>query len=169
MSIDCKPSGWRSMLLFAALVASHQTFAAKTAEAAGPFQYFAVNPCRAVDTRNPPGQNGGPILTQNSTRLFTIQGICGVPVGAKAVSINVTIASPNLQAPGAFMSFYPSDGGIPSVSTINFTNADLALANGAIVPLKNGTPPNDLAVFFNPYNVATGSVHVIVDVTGYFQ
>jgi hypothetical protein len=50
----------------------------------------------------------------------------------------------------------------PGVSTINFTQNDPALANGAIVGVS--TNASDLSV----YN-SGGNVHVILDVTGYFQ
>ncbi|HXO19895.1 MAG TPA: hypothetical protein VOA87_08235 [Thermoanaerobaculia bacterium] len=137
------------------------------AHAAGPFQYFAVTPCRVVDTRNPPATNGGPALTANTTRSFKVQGNCGVPVGATAVTVNVTIVSPSLSTSGGFMTLFPSGGGIPTVSTINFTNSDSALANGAIVPVS--TNANDLSVFFNAYNLGSGTVHLVLDVTGYFM
>jgi hypothetical protein len=45
---------------------------------------------------------------------------------------------------------------------INFEPSDPALANGIIVGLS--TAAQDLSVYNN-----FGSVHVIVDVTGYFQ
>lgn len=169
MSVShCLRSIRRSVILAAALAtAGGAILLPDDASAAGPFQYFAVTPCRAVDTRNAVGTNGGPALNANTTRSFQIQGVCGVPVGAKAVSINVTVVSCAVTTQGAFASFFPSGGSIPTVSTINFTNADLALANGAIVPLS--TNATDLSVFFNAYNLGSGTVHLVVDVTGYFQ
>jgi hypothetical protein len=137
------------------------------AHAAGPFSYYALTPCRVVDTRNATGTDGGPALTANATRSFQIQGLCGVPVGAKAVTVNVTIVSPSLSTNGGFATLFPSGGNIPTVSTINFTNADSALANGAIVPLS--TNASDISVFFNAYNLGSGTVHLVLDVTGYFM
>src|SRR5438270_5861756 len=137
------------------------------AQAAGPYQCFAVTPCRAVDTRNAAGTDGGPALTANATRSFQIQGLCGVPVGAKAVTINVTIVSPSLSTSGGFVTLFPSGGGVPTVSTINFTNTDSALANGAIVPVSASA--TDISVFFNAYNLGSGTVHLVLDVTGYFM
>ena len=55
------------------------------AQSAGPFQYHSLTPCRLADTRNPTGPSGGPILSDGVTRNFPVQGLCGVPVGAKAV------------------------------------------------------------------------------------
>ena len=57
------------------------------AQGAGPFQFHTLTPCRLVDTRNPNGPSGGPILASLATRSFPVQGLCGVPVGAKAVAI----------------------------------------------------------------------------------
>jgi hypothetical protein len=137
------------------------------AQAGGPYQYHALTPCRVVDTRNPTGTDGGPSLTFPGTRprVFQIQGNCGVPNGAAAVTINVTIVSPNMTGPsgGGFLTLYPATQSTPTVSTINFLNADTALANGAIVPLD--VAPNDLAVYLG----GIGTVHLLIDVTSYFQ
>lgn len=158
---------WRLAVLGALLTASFAALAPPAAHAAGPFQYHAITPCRVVDTRNPNGTNGGPALNANQTRTFQIQGNCGVPNGAAAVTINVTVVSPNLSTSGGFVTAFPSGSSIPSVSTINFTNADAALANGAIVPLSSNT--GDFSVFFNAYNLGSGTVHLVLDITGYFQ
>lgn len=125
----------------------------------GPYQFFAVAPCRVVDTRNPTGTNGGPIVGNNAQRDFAIRGNCGIPTAAKAVSLNVTITGATTSS---FLTLWPSGGARPVVSTIDFTQNDVALANGAIVGLS--TASTDLSV----YNAA-GNVHVILDVTGYFQ
>jgi hypothetical protein len=119
----------------------------------GPYSFFAINPCRAVDTR------GGSPLGSGQQRNFPIRSVCGVPTTAAAVSINVTVTGAT--AP-SFLTVWPTGGTRPNVSTINFTSTDQALANGAIVGL--GTLPNDLAVFNS-----SGSVHVLIDITGYFQ
>ena len=104
-----------------------------------------------------------PILTTNVVRTFSMQGVCGVPVGAKAVSINVTAVGPN--GPG-FLTLYPAGSTQPVVSNLNFNAGEPALGNGAIVPLGAAVP--DLSVF--PFvAVAGGAVHMVIDVTGYFQ
>jgi hypothetical protein len=136
--------------LLSALSAAAQT---------GPYQFYAVAPCRIVDTRNPNGTNGGPIFGTNSQRDFTVRGICGIPTSAKAVSLNVTITG---ATQSSFLTLWPSGGTRPVVSTINFSSTDPALANGAIVGLSAAA--TDLSVYNN-----FGNVHVILDVTGYFQ
>jgi hypothetical protein len=126
----------------------------------GPYSYYPLTPCRTVDTRNPNSTNGGPALGAGVTRNFQIKGTCGVPSTAKAASINVTITGAS--APSSWLTIWPSGQPIPVVSTINFTNQDPALANGAIVGLSANAL--DLSVLN-----ANGAVHVLIDVTGYFQ
>lgn len=133
--------------------------AAEVRAQSGPYQYFSLTPCRVVDTRNATSTNGGPVLLGNTQRDFQIRGNCGVPTGAKAVSINVTVVSPTVSS---WLAVWPSGQARPYVSTINFDPSSPALANGALVGLSQNTA--DLSV----YN-SEGSVHVLIDVTGYFQ
>lgn len=134
-------------------------FASSALAQSGPYQYFPLTPCRAVDTRGALGTNGGPILNTATTRDFQMRGLCGVPTSAKAVSLNVTITQPTAQS---FLTIWPSNLSRPNVSMINFVAADPSLANGVVVGVS--TNPQDLSV----YN-SFGNVHVIIDITGYFQ
>ncbi len=139
--------------------------ATSAAHAGGPYDYYPVTPCRVVDTRNATGTDGGPQLTAGQTRNFAIRGNCGVPSTAAAVALNVTAVSPVFTSGNGWLALWPSGQSLPTVSTINFTTADGALANGAIVPLS--TNADDLSVILG---AATGStVQVVLDVTGYFQ
>src|SRR5271169_1193203 len=65
----------------AALAALGGTATAQT----GPFQYFALTPCRAVDTRTTAR------VTNAAFASFTIKGVCNVPPTAVAASLNVTV------------------------------------------------------------------------------
>jgi len=147
----------------------------------GPFQFHSLTPCRIVDTRNAFLTVGGygPALpatgstTTDVARVFPVGGNCGVPLTAKAVTLNVTAVNPTNT--GRF-TVYPAGIATPTVSTINFPVGTSALANGAIVPLATApvacpagyTPANcDLAVM--PFIVGGGSVHLVLDVTGYFE
>lgn len=130
------------------------------AEAAGPFQFYSITPCRLLDTRIA-GQ--GPALTSGVTRNVQVQGKCGIPNGAKAATLNVTITQPT---EAGHLILWPSGGSQPGVSTINFVTGEPALANGAIVPLS-AILGGDLSV--QPFVWNTGTVHLVLDVTGYFQ
>jgi len=158
----------RHLLAVLALGALAIGFAPAPVHADGPFQFHSVTPCRIVDTRNPANTvgggsgTGGPALSSSASRDFPIQGQCGVPVGAKAAVLNVTITQPTQDG---HLTLWPSGTTKPLVSTLNFVAGEPAIANGAIVPLS--TNANDLSV--QPGLAAAGTVHLILDVTGYFQ
>jgi hypothetical protein len=139
---------------------------ASAAEAAGPFQFFSVTPCRIVDTRNPTGVTGGPVLSSGSPRNFPIDvapANCGVPSTAKAAVLNVTLVAPSTDG---FLLIWPFNTAMPTVSTINAAAGDPAIANGAIVPLTSD-PSFNISLVYG--TAAPGTAHVILDVTGYFQ
>lgn len=147
---DHKPRLFALVLLFLCAV---------PALADGPFRFYALTPCRAVDTRS----GFGGALAYNTTRDFQIQGVCGVPVGAKAVALNVTVVAPSSKG---HLRIFPSGTALPTISTINFAGGEPALANGAIVPVS--TNANDLSVYTYFLSGGTATTHLILDVTGYF-
>ena len=146
-----------------AVAALGLTGAASLAEAAGPYQFYPVTPCRIVDTRAGLGGYTG-LMPNGAVKTFTIRSSapCFVPADAQAVAFNVTVADP--QAAG-WVALYPTGSAWPGVSTINFIAGE-NLANGAIVPLGPTAPDlNVLAAFAtNPVGV-----NVILDITGYFK
>ncbi|HYC88274.1 MAG TPA: hypothetical protein VEO54_03615 [Thermoanaerobaculia bacterium] len=141
------------------LTALTVVFASAALAQSGPYQYYPLAPCRVVDTRGANSTNGGPAFGTNTTRNFQIRGFCGVPTAAKAVSLNVTVTQATA---GSYLTVWPSGLTQPVVSMLNFESTDPALANGIIVGVSANT--QDLSVYNN-----FGNVHVIIDVTGYFQ
>jgi len=143
--------------------------AAIPAQAAGPFVYHALTPCRLIDTRNGQGastSDDGPVGARTSPGPYdvTVKGFCGVPADAAAASLNITVVGPTQAGD---LRIAPLDATpFPVVSTVNYMANEPALANGAIVPLKAGAG-NDLRIVFAM--VATGTLHIIIDVTGYFS
>lgn len=121
--------------------------------------FYTVTPCRIVDTRNPEGPNGGPILTSGVPRLFTLRGHCGIPSTANAVSMNITVASPT---GFGHLRLYPGDQSPPPTSAINF-GVDQNRANNAIVPLSAEGVLGVLPL------LGSGQVHLVIDVNGYFD
>lgn len=121
--------------------------------------FFTLTPCRLLDTRSP-GQ--GPALTSSLTRIVPVHGVCGVPAEARTIVANVTVTAPT----GAgYVAFHPGDTGVPGTSTLNF-GAGQTRANNAILSLAlDGT--GSLAA--TPFVAGNGTVHVIVDVTGWFE
>jgi uncharacterized repeat protein (TIGR01451 family) len=119
--------------------------------------YYTLEPCRLVDTRLPAWQ---PALQPGEERTFVLAGVCGIPTGAAALSVNLTVTAPT--APGN-LRLFPADVAVPLVSTINFT-AGLTRANNAIVA---ATADGSVAVSVK--NASTGTVELVLDVNGYFQ
>jgi uncharacterized repeat protein (TIGR01451 family) len=121
--------------------------------------FFSLTPCRLLDTRDPVDTYGGPALAAGADRVFPLFGRCFIPATARAVSVNLTVAQPTAQGN---LRLYPARTLLPAVSSINYV-AGQTRANNAIVPL-NGL--GELAVHCSQ---AAGTVHVILDVNGYFQ
>jgi hypothetical protein len=124
-----------------------------------PSNFHTLSPCRVVDTRRPIGPWGGPALSAESERVFTVAGVCGVPPGAKAVALNVTVTQP--AAPGYFI-LYPGGLPAPLASVLNYM-AGQTRANNAVVPLGTG---GTLAVYCGQ---TSGTTHIVIDTTGYFE
>ncbi len=118
--------------------------------------YYSLAPCRVVDTRL---AADGPALSGGASRAFNIAGKCGVPASAKAIAVNVTVTQPN--APGD-LRLYPG-GPLPPVSTINFRTTQTR-ANGAVSALSAAGE-----LFVRGDQPAGKTVHLILDVVGYFQ
>jgi hypothetical protein len=136
------------------------------AAAAGPYQYFAITPCRVFDTRQVGSQTNGTPLVSPGPYKYRIQSNCGIPNGAQAVTMNATVVAPTQAGD---LRLFPTNVGSPLVSTLNYVQNEPALANGAIVPLApvSISTDKDLEVVFAM--VAAGNLHLLVDVTGYFQ
>ena len=124
-----------------------------------PFDYFSVSPCRLLDTRLP-GQ--GPALASGASRLVTVTGgSCGIPAIARAITANITsVASTGT----GNLRLYAGDGTAPPTSALNFS-AGQTRANNGIFPLA-GNGNGTLAILATV--AGSGTVHVVLDVTGYF-
>jgi uncharacterized repeat protein (TIGR01451 family) len=125
-----------------------------------PFDYYTVPPCRLLDTRLPNGPFGGPAPTSGVPRALQVTGACGIPATAKAVAVNVTAIS---QASSGFLRIYPDGDPIPNTTVVNFAEGENR-ANNAILPLG---PAGGVQIL--PVLSSGAIVHVVVDVTGYFD
>ena len=117
--------------------------------------FFTVAPCRVLDTR----AAAGPALAAGTSRSFEIAGACGVPAIARAVSANVTVTQPTAMGD---LRLYPAGTPRPAVSTINYRPGQTR-ANNFVLSLGSA---GDLAVRCDQ---ASGTVHLILDVFGYFE
>jgi hypothetical protein len=120
--------------------------------------FYTLTPCRLVDTRNPNGPLGGPALTCGFERVFTAVGACGIPTGAKAVSINATVAGASASGN---LRLYASGAPAPTASSLNWSTG-ITRGNNAIIPL-------DSAGRLEAKCTPSGTTHFILDVNGYFR
>ena len=121
--------------------------------------FFTVAPCRVVDTRGG-APIGGPALQGQETRVLAVGGQCSVPSTAKAVSINLTVTQ---STSAGNVRLFPAGQTVPNISTINYT-AGQTRANNAIIVLN---PSGAMSAFAG--QPAGTTVHVIIDVNGYFE
>lgn len=134
--------------------------------------YFPLAPCRLVDTRIIP--TGPSPIAAGSTRSFDVNNDLASQGGAAAgcnvppddpAAVAVTITAANPEGPGNLRA-YPTGSPVPGASVLNYglPGSGLNLANTTIVPLNQNT--------FNPYEfnirADVSTVHVVVDVVGYF-
>jgi hypothetical protein len=125
----------------------------------GPASFHTVTPCRRVDTRSAALGGPAPLVAGSLTRIAVAGGSCGVPPTARAVSFNITVTGPTS---AGHLRLFPAGGLEPLASALNYA-AGLTRANNAIVGLGGA---GDVAVRVRQ---PSGTVHVIVDVNGYFE
>jgi hypothetical protein len=145
-------------------VAAVLLFTALPMRAAGPFKYHAITPCRLFDTRDGTGTTAGR-RSNPGPYTFRVQGKCGVPVGANAVSINVTVVTPSAAGD---LRLFPSDVGFPVVAVMSYDAGEQALCNGAILPLAQVAGDDISMLIGMACGNNCGSIDMTMDVTGYF-
>ena len=121
--------------------------------------FFTITPCRVVDTRWAVGPLGGPDLVAGIERAFVVVTQCGIPPTAKALAFNVAVTGAT--TPG-FLVLYAAGTPRPPTATINY-KANRTRAKQGITGL--GTSGGLAAYAGQP----SGTVSMILDVTGYFQ
>jgi hypothetical protein len=122
-------------------------------------QFYTLTPCRVLDTRNPAGPFGGPSIAGGAQRTFALAGQCGIPAGARAVSMNTAVWIPPTRGD---LRVFPAGAAVPVASTLNWEPNILALANAAVVTLGSG---GAITVQVD----GPGTVDIFFDVNGYFQ
>jgi hypothetical protein len=133
-------------------------FVAKFESSPPPAAFYTLAPCRLVDTRTgPPGA-----LRAGETRVITAVGTvggCQIPTDVAALALNVTVTQPTA---AGNLRLYASGQPRPLVSTLNYS-AGQTRANNAVAGVS---ADGSLSVYCSQ---ASGSVHLVVDVSGYFK
>ena len=121
-----------------------------------PLGFYTLAPCRLYDSRVP----GRLPLLAGEVRVLTPRELgCGVPYGAGALALNVTVTGATA---AGNVRVYPAWSPVPNASTVNFLSGQTR-ANNAVVGLS---PEGDLSILATQ---ASGTVHVVLDVVGFFE
>jgi uncharacterized repeat protein (TIGR01451 family) len=122
--------------------------------------FYTLVPCRVIDTRDLGAPIGGPVLRGQETRIFAVVGNCDIPSTAKALLINLTVTQPTAQG---HVVLFRADEAMPNTPVVYY-EAGLTRANNATVSLSAS---GELAAFLGQR--AGTTVHLIIDVNGYFE
>ncbi|MES1242149.1 MAG: ELWxxDGT repeat protein [Acidobacteriota bacterium] len=115
--------------------------------------FHTVPPCRVFDTRSTSA------LPSGAARTFPVAGTCGVPAGAQAVAVNLTV----IGATGnGRVVVYPAGPAVPVTSSLNFQTG-LTRANNGVIGLTLGEVDALATVS------GAGTVHLLLDVSGYYE
>jgi hypothetical protein len=145
----------RFWILAAALMTFVALLWASSARGATSLPFVALPPCRVIDTRGNAPLAGG-FLPAATVRSYAVTGVCGIPPGAQALSLNATVVHPT--GPG-FLTLWPDGGAFPPVSTLNYLGGDVVV-NAAVVPLS--------AAGGISMALGVSGGDVILDVNGYY-
>ena len=115
----------------------------------GGLSFYALTPCRVVDTR----RNGGQPFTDELT-VDVVDSPCGPPATSEAYIFNATVVP---QGSLSYLTLWPDTEQRPTVSTLNALDGSIT-SNMAIVPNINGKT--------DAY--AAGYTQLILDIAGYF-
>ena len=129
-------------------------------EALPPGDFYTVTPCRLLDTRRP--EDGAAPMPSGSDGILDVDAVteCAVSSLATAVALNVTVVDPT--ALGHLQVFSADLASPPPTSVLNFRNGQTRADNALVMLSADGR------IKIRPTVVGSGSVHVIVDVVGYF-
>jgi hypothetical protein len=116
-------------------------------------------PVRVLDSR-PSGPAAGGYTTPwgpDVTRAVTVAGVNGIPAGADAVVLNVTVTATTA---GSYLTVYPAGQSRPLASSLNWVPGQ-TVANAVTTKVGTGGQVSVLN--------AAGNADVIVDVVGYYD
>ena len=120
------------------------------APAAGGLSLYNLPPCRALDSRLPPGT---PAFS-GTKDVNVVSSLCEGTSAVRAYVFNSTVVPP---AALGFLSLWPQGSAQPTIATLNALDAAVT-NNMAIVPTNN----TQVSAF------ASNPTHLILDLFGYF-
>ena len=150
----CTAYHYRATATSAGGTATGEDASFRTACAGG--RFYPLTPCRVLDTRlDTPMTDGAP-------RVVTFHGTCGIPTTARALATNFTATQSTL---AGWVSAYPADVASTGTIVIPFGAGKTRASNTILKLSEDGTGKARLEATVP----GSGTVHVIVDVSGYFD
>ena len=99
-------------------------------------------------------------IRDRQTRVFAMAGHCGIPPTARSLSINLAVT----QATAAgHVRLFPAGQPVPTISSINYVAGQTRSNNAVILLDLSGA-----IAAFTGQPIGT-TVHLIIDVNGYFK
>jgi hypothetical protein len=124
---------------------------------AGGYEYKPVTPIRVLDTRKAIGVPKIAKVAPGGTVKLKLTGVDGVPSGATAVTLNVTVTN---ASSGGYVTAYPDGVTKPNASNVNFTQGQ-TVAN--LVTVKLGSDG-----YVDLTNSGAGTIDLVADLQGYY-
>ena len=124
---------------------------------AGGYEYKPVTPIRVLDTRKAIGVPKIAKVAPGGTVKLKLAGVDGVPSGAAAVTLNVTVTN---ASSGGYVTAYPDGVAKPNASNVNFTQGQ-TVANLATVKLGSDG-------YVDLTNSGSGTIDLVADLQGYY-
>jgi hypothetical protein len=118
-------------------------------------RFNPLSPTRVLDTRFGTGAPEQPLASSSPIHVH-LAGVAGIPVGAQAVVLNVTVANPSA---AGFLTVYPSDASAPLASNLNFV-AGQTVANLVVVKVSSDG--------WATFSIGSGTTDVVADVAGWY-
>jgi uncharacterized repeat protein (TIGR01451 family) len=118
-----------------------------------PEGFYTVAPCRLIDTRS------GQALSAGTVRRFVVAGECAIPETAKAIAANVTVVGPT---DAGHLRVFAAGIETPETFTVNYRSGQSRAAQSMVALGPNG----EVDVLSSQ---ASGDVHLVLDVAGYFK
>ncbi len=112
--------------------------------------FYPLSPCRVADTRK-----SGHFLHGGQEADFAVSGVCDIPSGAAAYSLNFTAVP---QKPLGYLTVWPKGQPQPHVSTLNSPTGTV-VANAAMVGAGES---GEIAVY------PTDNTDLVIDIDGYY-
>jgi hypothetical protein len=128
-------------------------------------QFLAVgsgDPVRIYDSRNDPVNSNAPLSNGQYQELTDVWGTPAAASSVKAYALTITAASPT--STGAFTGWAGCGAAVPATSNVNYVKG-VTSPNMAIVPAGHF---DDVTTCFAIKNSGSGTVHLIIDLVGYY-